>query len=332
MSSEKMENTNHTEKTSDHENHNKKLPVPSKRASVDKGTVSKSKRKRAQSSVEASPNKTHSGKRHHDKHKGRHSKRPHTDFGVFKFRHGGSISDPLNLQGKDGFTSECSTCAPSPVDSPPLQLSPKRPDYFSNDPLHLKKTEKKEKNKVRSRKKRSQSSSELRNESVGDSMMKMKLETVIKQQLQIKKAKKKKDPARFCYGNYDRYYGYRNVGVVVRDPRLDLLHHELFHDKYVLDIGCNAGHVTIAIAKDFSPRCITGIDIDGNLIRNARKNVLRSLPLPKVDGKTVKFPLSIILSHGPLATLPSQDSSSSGGFPNNINFEQVGQSDIAFLY
>jgi len=44
-------------------------------------------------------------------------------------------------------------------------------------------------------------------------------------------------------------------------------------EKDVLDVGCNVGHFTLLIARDFSPRKIVGIDIDGSLIECARKNV-----------------------------------------------------------
>ena len=44
-------------------------------------------------------------------------------------------------------------------------------------------------------------------------------------------------------------------------------------DKDVLDIGCNAGHLTLLVARDYEPRKIVGIDIDDNLIRMARNNV-----------------------------------------------------------
>ena len=44
------------------------------------------------------------------------------------------------------------------------------------------------------------------------------------------------------YGNYPHYYGYRHKYDDV-DVRLSLLKQEWFHDKNVLDIGCNSGKV-----------------------------------------------------------------------------------------
>eukprot|EP00842_Homolaphlyctis_polyrhiza_P001762 jgi/Hompol1/2587/HPOL_002960-RA len=45
---------------------------------------------------------------------------------------------------------------------------------------------------------------------------------------------------------------------------------EWFRHKRVLDIGCNAGSVTVAIGMLFSPVWIEGVDIDPLLIRKAR--------------------------------------------------------------
>lgn len=50
----------------------------------------------------------------------------------------------------------------------------------------------------------------------------------------------------FTFGNYDRYYGYRN-GAARGDERMGMMKREWFEGKKVLDIGCNSGQVTIAI-------------------------------------------------------------------------------------
>ncbi|KAI1296591.1 putative RNA methyltransferase Y17G7B.18 [Halotydeus destructor] len=85
------------------------------------------------------------------------------------------------------------------------------------------------------------------------------------------KKKIKTDPKKYQFGNYDRYYGYRNKGCL--ESRLDVLDKAWFEGKSVLDIGCNAGQVTLAIAENFGPATIRGIDIDPNLIKRARKNI-----------------------------------------------------------
>ena len=87
------------------------------------------------------------------------------------------------------------------------------------------------------------------------------------------------------YGNYDAYYGYRYAGGVgvrgggVLDPRLDAMSRDWFEGKDCLDIGCNAGQVTVAIAAHFRVRSMLGVDIDAKLIRRARSLLKSAQPL-----------------------------------------------------
>uniref|UniRef100_A0A3Q1IUZ0 RNA methyltransferase n=1 Tax=Anabas testudineus TaxID=64144 RepID=A0A3Q1IUZ0_ANATE len=85
---------------------------------------------------------------------------------------------------------------------------------------------------------------------------------------QVKEQQKKK----FQYGNYNKYYGYRNPGAC-EDPRVRVLRPEWFEGKEVLDLGCNAGHLTLYIAKMLRPARILGLDIDSGLVHAARKNI-----------------------------------------------------------
>ncbi|KAG7271663.1 hypothetical protein CRUP_022280 [Coryphaenoides rupestris] len=77
---------------------------------------------------------------------------------------------------------------------------------------------------------------------------------------------------KFQYGNYNKYYGYRNPGAV-EDPRMRALRPEWFRGKEVLDLGCNAGHLTLHVAKALRPARILGLDIDGRLVHVARQNI-----------------------------------------------------------
>lgn len=124
-----------------------------------------------------------------------------------------------------------------------------------------------------------------------------------------------KEVKRFQYGNYDRYYGYRNPNC--EDLRLRSFWREWFEDKDVLDIGCNAGHVTLCVARDFNPNQIVGIDIDPKLISIARKNIKTysgSHPNER------QFPVSMPLMYG---SIPSTNSSApSSRFPGNVSFVQ----------
>ena len=83
---------------------------------------------------------------------------------------------------------------------------------------------------------------------------------------------KLKEKNKFQYGNYNQYYGYRNPGNI-EDLRLQYFKSAWFEDKEVLDIGCNIGHITISIAKNYSPLRAVGVDIDKKLIEIASKNI-----------------------------------------------------------
>lgn len=92
--------------------------------------------------------------------------------------------------------------------------------------------------------------------------------------------------AKYQYGNYDRYYGYRHLNEFM-DVRLKVFkkNPQLFKDKDVLDIGCNVGLLTIAAGKSLHPKSIIGLDIDKNLIARARKNLSLYVRVPN-DNKS----------------------------------------------
>lgn len=52
------------------------------------------------------------------------------------------------------------------------------------------------------------------------------------------------------------------------DIRLQVfeMHRHIFQNKDVLDIGCNVGHISIAVARTLGARSVVGIDIDPVLI------------------------------------------------------------------
>uniref|UniRef100_A0A1B6CFH9 RNA methyltransferase n=1 Tax=Clastoptera arizonana TaxID=38151 RepID=A0A1B6CFH9_9HEMI len=123
--------------------------------------------------------------------------------------------------------------------------------------------------------------------------------------------------AKFQFGNYNRYYGYRNAHQEF-DIRLKVLERqkELFIGKDVLDIGCNVGHVTLAIARDFGPSKVVGVDIDRSLIEAARTNIRHYVNSGKKDRF---FPVSMPIVYGPV-DIPgvSEDTA----FPHNVSFIQ----------
>ena len=114
----------------------------------------------------------------------------------------------------------------------------------------------------------------------------------------------------------------------------------------VLDIGCNAGHLTLLLARDHHPRKIVGVDIDPVLIQYAQKNIRlvaegpylgfrRNTNIFKATDKNPfrhycptekKFPESFASLYGPLRApyVNTGQVNSSGGkeFPENVVFIQ----------
>lgn len=131
------------------------------------------------------------------------------------------------------------------------------------------------------------------------------------------------------------------------DERLQYLDRKWFHGRCVLDIGCNRGHITYAIARLFEPKSILGIDIDANLIKMANRDlhvhlddiVSQQLSVHEAQANDLNvknaaseresklFPLASYISDGPIIALDETKSdirdnknSDSPQFPNNILF------------
>ncbi|CAG8460390.1 1241_t:CDS:2 [Paraglomus occultum] len=85
----------------------------------------------------------------------------------------------------------------------------------------------------------------------------------------------------FC-GNYRGYYNKRKNPATNDDSRLALFKRDWFEERNILDIGCNSGDLTIAIARKFRPKTTLGIDIDSVLIRKANEGI-------KQDAETKDF-------------------------------------------
>lgn len=146
-----------------------------------------------------------------------------------------------------------------------------------------------------------------------------------------------------------RYYGYRNKNNEV-DHRLRVFSHHpyLFENKDILDIGCNIGHITLSIARDFGAKYVTGIDIDSKLINIARKNIkhyvksnetnspkqhqdfcndtnLVNVKINKQNNSCEFFPISMPILYGAIDIPGFNDTSNGRGFPNNVSFKTVRQ-------
>lgn len=116
---------------------------------------------------------------------------------------------------------------------------------------------------------------------------------------------------RYQYGNYNRYYGFESLNKNM-DVRLKIFQRNvhLFKNKDVLDVGCNCGLMTLAISKYFSPKSITGIDIDRKLVNIARNHLRKHVVVPasllgtELQPETAKhrrtecFPMSFPICYG----------------------------------
>lgn len=92
----------------------------------------------------------------------------------------------------------------------------------------------------------------------------------------------KPESIKYQFGQFAKYCGLKTL-FNFSDVRLTvfLRHAYLFKDKDILDIGCNAGHMTISVARKLNPKSIVGIDIDKNLISRARKNLTHFQRIPE---------------------------------------------------
>ncbi|XP_059485250.1 7SK snRNA methylphosphate capping enzyme-like [Neocloeon triangulifer] len=81
---------------------------------------------------------------------------------------------------------------------------------------------------------------------------------------------KKQQSTLYQFGNYDRYYGYR-LQDGAGDLRLKVIHQGLIQGKDVLDIGCNSGQFTMALAL-YGANSVVGLEIDTDLVKKAREN------------------------------------------------------------
>lgn len=161
--------------------------------------------------------------------------------------------------------------------------------------------------------------------------------------------------ARCQFGNYNRYFGFESLNKNM-DVRLKIFQRNvhLFKHKDVLDIGCNVGLMTLAIAKLLSPKSITGVDIDRKLVNIARNKLKKYVAVPDSlkdtdlttdtakRNRTECFPMSFPICYGNLSaafrqiqkkvqtpqTLVStpqtpQNEAQNPRIPENVSFEEV---------
>jgi 7SK snRNA methylphosphate capping enzyme len=80
-----------------------------------------------------------------------------------------------------------------------------------------------------------------------------------------------------AHGNYRNYYFHRAASIP--DARLSLLfpHRDLFQDHAILDLGCNAGKLTIECITHLGAARAVGIDLDDVLIKRAEEGWRKAL-------------------------------------------------------
>jgi 7SK snRNA methylphosphate capping enzyme len=101
------------------------------------------------------------------------------------------------------------------------------------------------------------------------------------------------------YGNYPYYYGYRHRNEASQQPwpcphdpqctrmqypatrssmdaRLTVFKRQHFEGKRILDVGCNAGLVSIELGRDWCASSVVGVDLDAGLIAKAKTNLSRA--------------------------------------------------------
>ena len=346
---------------------NKQGKLDEKQVKSDGERALLSKRRRNSEDTRPAAKRRRYNSRNFNKNEGKSPGKKHKrkSTAEFTFHLGGSISDPLNLEGLSGSGHDCTTCPPSPSSQSGIQQQPSPlPPHRRRDPLNLEGAQKEGQHVDKPKKRKRSKSTRARSVSKGPDSKAVLSDDAFqgpsKSDDQSKKSQsstsrvpdngtittaassddlssslsaklKKGKNEKFRYGNYNRYYGYRNSGSFATDSRLKLMKKEWFEGKIALDIGCNTGQVTIEIARKFNPKTILGIDIDESLIKTAKKNVIRVVPLPaNASQGSIKFPTSFAKVYGPIAV--PDDVESNGNFPNNIRFKQVLHSRMCLIF
>lgn len=109
------------------------------------------------------------------------------------------------------------------------------------------------------------------------------------------------------HGNYASYYGYRYAEHGHEDPRLAALEPSWFRGCDCLDIGCNSGHLTLALARRFAVRSMLGVDIDASLVDKAREYLQQQEEQPPPPQPTTSASTSASASTQAGAALSNDD-------------------------
>lgn len=89
------------------------------------------------------------------------------------------------------------------------------------------------------------------------------------------------------HGNYTSYYSFRSQNIP--DPRLTQLQDFVQGRHRILDLGCNAGKLTLELATHFSASQVVGVDLDAGLIKSAREAKAAALEAGQKEVEDVSF-------------------------------------------
>lgn len=89
------------------------------------------------------------------------------------------------------------------------------------------------------------------------------------------------------HGNYTSYYTFRSQNIP--DPRLTQLGSFVQGRKKILDLGCNAGKLTLELATHFSASQVVGVDLDSGLIASAHEAKAAALKVEQKGVENVSF-------------------------------------------
>lgn len=173
----------------------------------------------------------------------------------------------------------------------------------------------------------------------------------------IQPPKKRPEKSKYQYGNHCSYKGFAAL-TENSDVRLRVFkqYPYLFQNKDVLDIGCHAGHVTLAIGRMLNPKSVLGVDIASNLISMANHNLSLFVRIPpekpnssvapkasESNASTCKkkknnrrdrtkasgfYPISFGITYKGIPRLPKLNDDQNSAvqndvFPNNVNFKTM---------
>ncbi|KAJ3181285.1 hypothetical protein HDU87_001416 [Geranomyces variabilis] len=121
-----------------------------------------------------------------------------------------------------------------------------------------------------------------------------------------------------AHGNYADYYGKRSTRGEWVDRRLPLLEKSWIEGKNVIDVGCNAGVVTIGLAALFAPKHIEGVDIDPTLVRKARARLALRGSLVKMQANNI---ISLSDDKTPVEAMDVDDESLASALPSRQDLD-----------